>query len=536
MLLTLKLTAGMKPGEVGRQVFTEDGGTIGRAATNSWVLMHNKVSGRHATISFRNGVYYIQDTSRNGVSINSPDNRLVRDRPYALKSGDVIFIEPYEIDVSIDAGADRPRYQPLDDPFGEDDPFAPVRGPQPERLSPVPPPAAGDEVDPLKFFEAVSPTAPRRPAEPPPSPVDDWLGEHYRPPVAIPDPLLPPPEPTPVPVKEESVIPADYNPLAPDSGIGPIPRDLIPPAAEPPRRPRPPTRGGTTPPRPVIPPKRPPPQDFDLPSAVTPAPVESPQDTAPPVAAPPVVQPQVVVPPVNPAPIAAPFADAPVAPAPVPPPVAPSPVPVAGAAQDLADVLAGAGLHGASVTPELARNLGQILRVVVSGLIDVLHSRQRIKEEFRIRQTIFRPADNNPLKFSANVEDALHNLLVKRNPAYLGAVDAFADAFDDLRDHQLAMLAGMRVAFESMLAESDPDRMQEEFDRQSAKGLIPARLRYWDLYREKRQEMKKDPEATFARLFGEEFARAYEEQFRELRAQRRARGGNEPKDPRPPQT
>jgi type VI secretion system FHA domain protein len=217
----------------------------------------------------------------------------------------------------------------------------------------------------------------------------------------------------------------------------------------------------------------------------------------------------------------------------------PPPAPAAASsvlAQDLADVLAGAGLPGAPITPELARNLGQILRVVVSGLIDVLQSRQRIKEEFRMRQTIFRPADNNPLKFSANVEDALHNLLVKRNAAYLGAVEAFADAFDDLRDHQLAMLAGMRVAFEAMLAESDPDRMQEEFDRQSAKGLIPARLRYWDLYREKRQEMKKDPEVTFTRLFGEEFARAYEEQFRELRAQRRARAADQAKDPRPPQT
>jgi len=153
-----------------------------------------------------------------------------------------------------------------------------------------------------------------------------------------------------------------------------------------------------------------------------------------------------------------------------------------------------------------------------------------------MRQTIFRPADNNPLKFSANVDDALHNLLVKRNAAYLGAVEAFADAFDDLRDHQLAMLAGMRVAFESMLADFDPDRMQEEFDKQSAKGLIPARLRYWDLYREKRNEMKKDPEVTFTRLFGEEFARAYEEQFRELRAQRRARAADQAKDPRPSQT
>ena len=58
--------------------------------------------------------------------------------------------------------------------------------------------------------------------------------------------------------------------------------------------------------------------------------------------------------------------------------------------------------------------------------------------------THFRPADNNPLKFSANVDDALHNLLVKRNAAYLAPVEAFADAFEDLRNHQIAMLAGMR--------------------------------------------------------------------------------------------
>jgi predicted component of type VI protein secretion system len=35
--------------------------------------------------------------------------------------------------------------------------------------------------------------------------------------------------------------------------------------------------------------------------------------------------------------------------------------------------------------------------------------------------------------------------------------------------------------------------------------------------------MMKDPEATFARLFGEEFRQAYEEQFRQLKASRRAR-------------
>jgi predicted component of type VI protein secretion system len=88
-----------------------------------------------------------------------------------------------------------------------------------------------------------------------------------------------------------------------------------------------------------------------------------------------------------------------------------------------------------------------------------------------------------------------------------------------------------------MLADFDPDRLQEEFDRQSAKAslqLIPAKLRYWDLYREKRLEMTRDPEATFSRLFGEEFARAYEEQLGELRARRRPRTGDPSRDPKPP--
>ena len=90
-----------------------------------------------------------------------------------------------------------------------------------------------------------------------------------------------------------------------------------------------------------------------------------------------------------------------------------------------------------------------------------------------MRMTQFRPADNNPLKFSANVDDALHNLLVKRNAAYLQPVDAFEDAFDDLRYHQLAMLAGMRVAFESMLAQFDPDRLREAVRPAAAANTHP---------------------------------------------------------------
>jgi type VI secretion system protein ImpI len=88
----------------------------------------------------------------------------------------------------------------------------------------------------------------------------------------------------------------------------------------------------------------------------------------------------------------------------------------------------------------------------------------------------------------------------------------------------MAMLAGMRQAFETMLAEFNPDRLQQAFDRQGKKGAllsVPGKLRYWELYREKFGDMVRDPEASFAELFGDEFARAYEEQLERLRARSR---------------
>jgi type VI secretion system protein ImpI len=84
----------------------------------------------------------------------------------------------------------------------------------------------------------------------------------------------------------------------------------------------------------------------------------------------------------------------------------------------------------------------------------------------------------------------------------------------------MAMLAGMRVAFEAMLAEFTPERLQEEFDRRSKKSALlstPAKFRYWELYREKFHDMVRDSERCFRELFGEEFAEAYEAQLKHLK-------------------
>ncbi|MET0499086.1 MAG: type VI secretion system-associated FHA domain protein TagH, partial [Steroidobacteraceae bacterium] len=192
----------------------------------------------------------------------------------------------------------------------------------------------------------------------------------------------------------------------------------------------------------------------------------------------------------------------------------------------LREMLASAGIVGVEPSVELAQTMGDILRIAVSGLMEVQRARERMKDELRVRGTIFKPAQNNPLKFSANVEDAFHNLLLKHNPAYLDPAHAFEDAFHDVRDHHSGILAALRLAFESMLSQFDPARMQEEFDRQMKKGSIlgvPVKLRYWDLYRDRYGDMVKDADTSFRHLFGDKFATEYEEQLERLKSQHRDR-------------
>ena len=189
-------------------------------------------------------------------------------------------------------------------------------------------------------------------------------------------------------------------------------------------------------------------------------------------------------------------------------------------------LLDAAGIEGLDPSSEAAQTLGAMLRAAVGGMMEVLRARERMKDELRVRGTTFKVANNNPLKFSANVDDAFHNLFVKRNPAYLDPAAAFEDAFRDVRDHQAAFLSAMRLAFESMLSQLDPNRLQDEFDRQIKKGSIlgvPAKLRYWDLYRDKYSDLAKDAQGAFRNLFGDAFAKAYEEQLERLQGLARGR-------------
>ena len=93
-------------------VFSVEGGTIGRSADNDWVLPDPSryVSAHHARVQFREGHFYLQDVSTNGVYVNDDMEPLAKrgSSGYRLANGDVLRIGEYHIVAALECSP-RPR-------------------------------------------------------------------------------------------------------------------------------------------------------------------------------------------------------------------------------------------------------------------------------------------------------------------------------------------------------------------------------------------------------------------------------------------
>ncbi len=165
------------------------------------------------------------------------------------------------------------------------------------------------------------------------------------------------------------------------------------------------------------------------------------------------------------------------------------------------------------------RSIGATFREMVQGLRDVLTARTSTKREFNIDQTMLQATENNPLKFSVNVEEAMTALLVRQGSGYLPAERAVHQAFQDIKAHELAMLAGMQVAIAALLKRFDPEQLQKRMEQYSVfDNILPGnrKAKYWDLFVEQYLQIAREAEDDFQSLFGREFARAYQEQVKRL--------------------
>lgn len=108
MALKLTITSTHKElvGDDHVREFGETGGTIGRSLENDWILPDPDrfISGKHATIDFRRGAWYLADVSSNGVYVNKDIEPLGRGNPRRLFNGDRLRMGDFEFAVNIDEG------------------------------------------------------------------------------------------------------------------------------------------------------------------------------------------------------------------------------------------------------------------------------------------------------------------------------------------------------------------------------------------------------------------------------------------------
>ena len=179
-------------------------------------------------------------------------------------------------------------------------------------------------------------------------------------------------------------------------------------------------------------------------------------------------------------------------------------------------------LEGAGIKPEaiagntpaaVLQGSGKLLRVMVSGLMELLRERSHMKDTFRLPQTLMQAAQNNPLKFSPSVDEALRYLFNDRGEgSYLGAEDAVRAGFRDVRQHEQALVKAMLRAVQDYVERFDPQELKSRFDKGLKRGGLLSsgnKLKYWELYEESYPALTQREDGGPPQLFTEEFARAY---------------------------
>ena len=162
------------------------------------------------------------------------------------------------------------------------------------------------------------------------------------------------------------------------------------------------------------------------------------------------------------------------------------------AARLLAAFLAGSGLPAealASLGPEAAfRDMGELVRAAVEGVREILATRAMVKSELRADQTVIQAADNNAMKFAPDVQRCLAAMVGQPPAGFLPGPEAMRRSMEDLKRHELALIAALNSVFAEMTSQLDPEAIANQVRGEPGIGsMLPyaREARCWALYMER---------------------------------------------------
>ena len=134
---------------------------------------------------------------------------------------------------------------------------------------------------------------------------------------------------------------------------------------------------------------------------------------------------------------------------------------------------------------ELADQLGKLVRTVTGDLMMLMSARTDARRMTRsASHTVIQATDNNALKFSPGPAEALRILFGPPTRSYLPAERAFAQAFSDLKGHQVRTYSAMQQAARRLAEELSPEAVEAALPAEGGLGAVMAsrRSRLWDSY------------------------------------------------------
>lgn len=154
--------------------------------------------------------------------------------------------------------------------------------------------------------------------------------------------------------------------------------------------------------------------------------------------------------------------------------------------------------------------VGCAMQQLCAGLLGQLRARANQRSGMRVQQTTFQMRENNPLKFSASVDEVFHNLFSRRSGSFMSAEHAIRDAFADLRDHEQALMAGVKGAMLGLLAQLEPARLAEQAAAGGWWGRRRRQRELWERYRQLHRDLVEEIGNNPNGGCSDEFVKAYE--------------------------
>ncbi|GLR04968.1 FHA domain-containing protein [Vibrio hyugaensis] len=164
------------------------------------------------------------------------------------------------------------------------------------------------------------------------------------------------------------------------------------------------------------------------------------------------------------------------------------------------------------------QQLGESFSLMLTGLMETLHHRAEFKQSNRLNHTAFRKSENNPLKFSANLEDAIHNLYNRKTASFMRPDLAIKEAFNDVENHEKALMQGVNGTVISVMSLVEPSSIYSESLSNDSflNKVMPARKysQSWKRFEAIYNQLADDVVNKESPFYLDDFAKHYENALR----------------------